>query len=301
MRGTTKRAVRGAVRGTVAMVTAASAALLVTGCDDGGSGTTAAAKPSHTAAPSPASEWNTRPASLASLGDSITRGFDACAVLADCPEVSWATGTEVDSLARRLLVSPQTSSWNYARTGARMADLPGQMRSAIAHKPQLVTVLLGANDACRPNVADMTPVDRFRTDFETSVKELRASVPKAQIYVAGVPDLKRLWSEGRTNGYAKTVWKMGICPSMLRDSDAVDEASTQRRAQVDQRVGEYNAVLKDVCRRDRLCRYDASVHTYGFTGEQLSKWDWFHPSKNGQRELAEMAYREITATRPSAA
>ncbi|MEV4927206.1 SGNH/GDSL hydrolase family protein [Streptomyces roseoverticillatus] len=292
MHRSTGRKAREAARAAVAAATAFSAALLVTGCDSGKEDASTG-KPSARPAATPA--WNTRPASIASLGDSITRGFDACAVLADCPEVSWATGTQVDSLARRLLASPQTSSWNYARTGARMADLPGQMQSAVAQKPQLVTVLLGANDACRDKVADMTPVSAFRADFEASVKELRTALPKSQLYVAGVPDLQRLWSQGRTNGYAKTVWKLGICPSMLKDSESADPAAEQRRAQVVQRVGEYNAVLKDVCRRDALCRFDGSVTAYEFTGEALSKWDWFHPSRQGQGELAALAYRTVTA------
>ncbi|MFH8785261.1 SGNH/GDSL hydrolase family protein [Streptomyces roseoverticillatus] len=292
MHRSTGRKARGAARAAVAAATAFSTALLVTGCDSGKEDASAG-KPS--ARPAAAPVWNTRPASIASLGDSITRGFDACSVLADCPEVSWATGTRVDSLARRLLASPQTSSWNYARTGARMADLPGQMQSAVAQKPQLVTVLLGANDACRDKVADMTPVSAFRADFEASVKELRTALPKSQLYVAGVPDLQRLWSQGRTNGYAKTVWKLGICPSMLKDSESADPAAEQRRAQVVQRVGEYNAVLKDVCRRDALCRFDGSVTAYEFTGEALSKWDWFHPSQQGQGELAALAYRTVTA------
>ncbi|MEU5052713.1 SGNH/GDSL hydrolase family protein [Streptomyces sp. NPDC021096] len=288
---TTRRRRRPAGIRTAAAVL--GAVLLATGCDDGATGTKAA-EPSPTR---PA--WNPRPASMASLGDSITRGFDACSVLEDCPEVSWATGTEVDSLARRLLLSPQTSSWNYAKTGARMADLPGQMRSAVAHKPQLVTVLLGANDACRADVAQMTPVDRFRTDFEASLGTLRSTLPKSQVYVAGIPDLKRLWSEGRKSMLGKQIWKMAsICPSMLRDADAADEAAEERRAQVDKRVGEYNAVLKDICGRDTLCRYDGAVNGYTFTGQELSKWDWFHPSKKGQVELAGMAYRTITATKP---
>ncbi|MEX2981708.1 SGNH/GDSL hydrolase family protein [Streptomyces sp. C36] len=280
-----------AVRAAVALL---AAALLVTGCDDGDAESKAAvAKPSPTR---PA--WNPRPTSIASLGDSITRGFDACSVFEDCPEVSWATGTAVDSLARRLLTSPQTSSWNHARTGARMADLPGQMRAAVAHKPQLVTVLLGANDACRANVADMTPVDSFRADFESSLKQLRTALPTSQVYVAGIPDLQRLWSEGRKNMLGRQVWKLGsICPSMLRDAELMDEEAQGRRAQVVKRVGEYNAVLKDVCSRDVLCRYDGAVNSYDFTGQQLSKWDWFHPSKQGQGELAGLAYRTITAVR----
>ena len=76
--------------------------------------------------PNPPLSGTRSPRSIAAVGDSITRGFDACAVLSDCPEVSWATGTdtEVDSLAQRLLRTRARSSWNHARSGARMADLP---------------------------------------------------------------------------------------------------------------------------------------------------------------------------------
>ncbi|KJY43289.1 lipoprotein [Streptomyces sp. NRRL B-1568] len=297
MEGATRRRRSTVVR---AAVTVLAAALLATGCDDGG-GASGAGPTAARPKPSPRPAWNLHPASIASLGDSITRGFDACSLLSDCPEASWATGTEVDSLARRLLAQPADNSWNYARTGARMAELPAQMRSAIAHKPQLVTVLLGANDACRPSVADMTPVDTFRKDFESSIADLRRSLPASQVYVAGVPDLKRLWSEGRKNALGKQVWKLAaICPSMLGDADAQDPEAVERRAQVDKRVGEYNAALKDVCARDALCRYDGAVHGYGFTGQELSQWDWFHPSKQGQGELAEMAYRTITAREPAA-
>lgn len=144
----------------------------------------------------------------------------------------------------------------------------------------------------------MTPVSSYRADFERSLKDLRRALPKTQVYVASVPDLKRLWSEGSKNSLNRQVWKLGICPSMLRDAEAQDAAAQDRRERVDRRVGEYNATLKEVCGRDALCRYDGgSVHGYGFTGEQLSRWDWFHPNKKGQRELAELAYRRITAER----
>ena len=237
--------------------------------------------------------WNTRPSSIASLGDSITRGFDACSVLSDCPKVSWSTGTDVKSLAQRLRSGAR--SWNYARTGAVMADLPGQMTAAATREPQLVTIMIGANDACRDSVADMTPTDEFRSVFTSALTRLRRDVPKTQVYVASVPDLKRLWSQGRKNVLGRQIWKLGICPSMLKDSDAMDAASTERRQQVDERVDDYNQVLKDVCGKDPLCRYDDAVHNYRFTERELSKWDWFHPSKAGQQRLAAMAYRRITS------
>ncbi|MDX3224710.1 SGNH/GDSL hydrolase family protein [Streptomyces sp. ME19-01-6] len=286
-------------RTTVALLTTA-AVLASGGClggsDDashpGGSGN------SKRPAAKPGLPWNTSPDSIASLGDSITRGFDACSVLADCPEVSWSTGTEVNSLARRLLPAASrsaTRSWNYAKTGAVMADLSGQIQSAVTRKPQLVTILIGANDACRSSVDDMTPTADFRAEFSSALKTLRHDLPKTQVYVASVPDLKRLWSEGRKNVLGRQIWKLGICPSMLKDSDATDPAAEERRRRVEDRVDEYNATLKAVCAQDVLCRYDDAVHNYRFSADELSKWDWFHPSKEGQQQLAAMAYRRITA------
>ncbi|MGW0846487.1 SGNH/GDSL hydrolase family protein [Streptomyces sp. NPDC002787] len=280
----------------------AAALLAVTGCDASGGnspgpeGTGKNAK----ASPSPTPAWDSTPESLVAVGDSITRGFDACKVLSDCPEVSWATGSDasVDSLAVRLLGASGAAqrSWNYAVTGARMADLPTQVARAVSRKPELVTVMIGANDACRANAAAMTPVADFRADFEDAMATLRDALPKAQVFVASVPDLKRLWSEGRKNPMGKQVWKLGICPSMLADPDLLTAAATERRDAVQDRVEAYNDVLREVCEKDRHCRYDGdAVFDYRFGQAQLSQWDWFHPSVNGQARLAEIAYRIVSA------
>jgi lysophospholipase L1-like esterase len=156
--------------------------------------------------------------------------------------------------------------------------------------------MAGANDACRASTSAMTSVESFRADFEDALSTVRQSLPKTQVYVASVPNLKRLWSEGRTNPLGKQVWKLGICPSMLGDADALDSAATLRRDTVQKRVEAYNKVLKEVCAKDRRCRFDGgAVHDYRFGTDQLSKWDWFHPSVNGQARLAEIAYRKVTA------
>ncbi|WP_128381056.1 SGNH/GDSL hydrolase family protein [Streptomyces cavernae] len=296
---------RGAFAAATAALAAGTAALLgIAGCDAVGGDSPAPKDASASARPSPkpSPTWDTSPRSLAAVGDSITRGFDACSVLSDCPEASWATGTDagVKSLAVRLLgrTGAAERSWNYAVTGSRMADLPGQMARAVTRKPELVTVLAGANDACRVSVSAMTPVAEFRADFEEALHTLRSALPRAQVYVASVPDLMRLWSTGRANPLSKRVWSLGICPSMLADPDALDSAANGRRTQVQDRVIAYNKVLKEVCAKDRRCRFDGgAVFDYRFGEAQLSQWDWFHPSKNGQARLAEMAYRVVTAKR----
>ncbi|MFC4502309.1 MULTISPECIES: SGNH/GDSL hydrolase family protein [Streptomyces] len=289
-------------RARAVLAVTAAAVVGLSGCDAlGGGGSSDTTGTKARAKPPSAPLWDTSPASLAAVGDSITRGFDACTVLSDCPEVSWATGdsAEVNSLAVRLLGASKavTHSWNYAVTGARMADLPGQMAQAATRKPQLVTVMTGANDACRTSVSAMTSVAGFRTEFAEAMSTLRRGAPKAQVYVASVPNLKRLWSQGRTSALGKQVWKLGICPSMLGDADALDAAATKRRDTVQQRVEDYNKVLREVCAKDRRCRFDGgAVYGFRFGTDQLSHWDWFHPSKDGQARLAEIAYRRVTAT-----
>ncbi|WP_316782645.1 SGNH/GDSL hydrolase family protein [Streptomyces sasae] len=281
---------------------AVTAVLGVAGCDVIG-GSPSGPDAGRTRASRAVQVWNRSPASIAAVGDSITRGFDACTVLSDCPEVSWATGTsdQVDSLAVRLLGRAKAAdhSWNYAETGARMADLPGQMADAAVRRPQLVTVMAGANDACRSSVRAMTSVADFRAQFEDAMDTLRKALPKTQVYVASVPNLKRLWSEGRTNPLGKQIWKLGICPSMLGEADDLTSAATLRRDRVQQRVEDYNKVLKAVCAKDRRCRFDGgAVYEYRFGTDQLSHWDWFHPSTDGQSRLAAIAYRTITAKDP---
>lgn len=290
-------------RTTAALTTAALlTAGALTGCDSSSDTETKGAPAKKRIIPTPV--WDRSPDSIAAVGDSITRAFDACVVLSDCPEASWATGTDakVRSLATRLIGEPTAvaqRSWNYARTGAEVADLPAQMTRAAAQKPELVTVMVGANDACADSTTLMTPVEDFRASFSQAMAELRRTAPKAQVYVSSVPDLKRLWSTGKGNPLGRQIWKLGICATMLGDAEDLSAKADQRRALVQQRVVAYNAVLKDVCGKDLRCRYDGgAVFEYRFDGDLLSRWDWFHPSKVGQGRLAEIAYRNITAAKP---
>ena len=251
----------------------------------------------------PARIWDRNPDSIAAVGDSISRGFHACSILSDCPEASWVTGTddEVKSLSQRLGNS-EDRSWNYADTGSHIAEVPAQMRKAGKRHPDLVTVMVGANDACTDEADGMTSLTAFRNSFSDSMRALRKEAPEAHVYVSSVPNLKRLWQQGRKSnfGVGKEVWRLGICQSMLKDPNAEDRATVERREKVHKQVQAYNRILREECAKDRRCRYDNdAVHDHHFSGDELSKWDTFHPNKKGQRQLAALAYREIVAERKS--
>src|SRR5688572_12922875 len=79
----------------------------------------------------PAAAVGPVPNSMASMGDSITRGFNACGWYVDCTARSFSTGsyTSVNSQYRRILAKNAAISgrnFNDARSGAKAADMPGQ-------------------------------------------------------------------------------------------------------------------------------------------------------------------------------
>ncbi|MDX3095779.1 GDSL-type esterase/lipase family protein [Streptomyces sp. ME01-24h] len=291
MRQSLPRGVAGALVGLATLLTTALAA----GCSavDRPSSTEAGAAGRAGAVQRPAQVWDTRPASLAALGDSITRAFDACGILTDCPDLSWATGSRrsVASVAARVLAKPASQSWNLAASGAKMRDLPAQAKKAVGLRPQQVTILMGANDACARSTDRMTPVAEYRRDFSAALRTLSSGLPKAQVFVASVPDLMRLWEVGRQNVLGRQVWKLGLCPSMLGDAESMSTAAQKRRQTVRERVMAYNAALRQECARHERCRYDGGVvFDYRFTRKELSPWDWFHPSEEGQAKLAGLVY-----------
>jgi lysophospholipase L1-like esterase len=239
------------------------------------------------------------PDSMASLGDSITRGFNACGFYLDCPSRSFSTGSssEVNSHYLRIrAVNPAINgrNFNHAQSGARADDLPGQAAAVVAPDVEYVTILIGANDACTSTEAAMTPVATFRGHIDTALATLRAGLPDARVFVMSIPDIKRLWEVGRTNFWARTFWSVGsICQSMLDNPTSFADADVARRDRVQQRVIDYNAELAAACAADGPnCRFDGNVvFSFPFTLNHVSGWDYFHPNTTGQRMLATVTYQ----------
>jgi lysophospholipase L1-like esterase len=235
------------------------------------------------------------PRSIAALGDSITRGFNACGWYVDCPSRSWSTGgtTSVNSHLARLQQLGPVTAYNDAKTGAKMSALAGQATTAAAQGAQYVTILLGANDACTGSESAMTPVATFAAQVDAGLSTLKAAPATPYLFIASIPDIKRLWQIGKDSFSARTAWSLfGICQSMLANPRSTTAADNDRRTRVQQRVRDYNAVLASACAAyGDHCRYDGgAVFGYPFTLSQVSTWDYFHPNTSGQAALAAVTW-----------
>ncbi|WP_406043709.1 GDSL-type esterase/lipase family protein [Micromonospora sp. NBC_00898] len=250
-------------------------------------------------AASPASAAATAPPnSMASLGDSITRGFNACGWYVDCTSRSFSTGdySTVNSHYLRIrAVNPniQARNNNDARSGAKSADIYGQAGTAVSQGVEYVTMLIGANDACTGSEATMTPVTTYRANIDSALNRLKAGLPNARVAVISVPDIYRLWYIGKGSGSARSAWSaFGICQSMLANATSTAQADVDRRARVRQRVVDYNTQLAQACAAyGTNCDFDDNaVFNYPFVLSQVSTWDYFHPNTSGQAVLASVSY-----------
>ena len=239
---------------------------------------------------------------MAALGDSITVAYDIKSLLAADPTYSWSTGTQaaVNSVYTRLEArdtsAPNIAKANHAVSGAKIADLAGQA-GKVTQGTELVTILMGANDACTKTEAEMTPVADFRTRADSALTALAGRGVK-QVVVASIPDVYKLWQVGKGSSSARFVWGLyGICQSMLKSPSSIAEggsgspapgAEACRRLQHGTAEGVFGdrGFLNHAGVQVRQQR----VFNTSFALTDISKVDYFHPSVSGQALLAQKVY-----------
>lgn len=114
--------------------------------------------------------------SYLALGDSFTAGHDSV------PGERWA-----DRLADGLrAVNPDLRYANLAVDGATSAAVLKQVPAALAHEPDLITVICGANDvllSTRPDVA------AYEERFSEILRRLGKAAPEAAVLTATAPEV----------------------------------------------------------------------------------------------------------------
>jgi lysophospholipase L1-like esterase len=238
------------------------------------------------------------PSSMASTGDSITRAYNTGVFpYVDNPSASWSTGTSstvVSHYTRLLAKNPSLTghAYNDAKSGAKMADLNGQMATVVGQKPGYVTVLMGANDVCTSSESTMTSVDAFSASFTQAMTTVTAGSPSTLVYVVSIPNIYQLYTVLKGNRTARSVWALfGICQSMLANPTSTSQADVDRRARVLQREEDFNTALAQVCATFNQCRFDGgAVFNTAFAASDISTRDYFHPSLSGQAKLASVSW-----------
>lgn len=263
----------------------AVAAVVVLGCKSAGGGGAEMGE----APAAPVKGW---PSSMVALGDSLTTAFGSCLAPIACPRNSWATGdgTQVMSHYRRILAENPAikgHARNLARNGATVADLPAQARSAAGSKADYVTILIGANDACR---GSMTSVSKFRQDLDDALGIIKKAMPKARVLLVGIPNVYRVWEIGHTRSVALAAWKSGVCPNLLTNPTSTAKADVERRAAFRDRIASYNRQMRAACAAyGSRCRFQ-DTSRIAFDLDMLSALDFFHPNGAGQNALAQATY-----------
>ncbi|MGH3660776.1 MAG: SGNH/GDSL hydrolase family protein [Micromonosporaceae bacterium] len=235
---------------------------------------------------------------MASLGNSITQAFNSCGWYLDCPSRSWSTGdnTTVNSHYLRIRAKNPAingNNHNNSESGGTISDLPGQADAAVSQGVQYVTILMGANDACTSSESTMTSVTTYRSHVNSALSKLKSGLPNARVFVASIPDIKRLWFIGKDHWDATSFWNsFDICQSMLANPTSTAPEDEARRNRVRQRVIDFNTQLAQACAAyGTNCKYDGNaVFNYQFMYSQVSGWDYFHPNTEGQRVLAQITY-----------
>jgi hypothetical protein len=121
---------------------------------------------------------------------------------------------------------------------------------------------------------------------------LTTGFPNRRIFVASVPDVYQLWAILHDNENARNAWSgFNICQSLLANPTSTATLDVERRARVRQRNIDFNTQLAEVCALYPQCTFDNNaIFNAQFTAADVSSFDYFHPSIQGQTNLAAGAW-----------
>ena len=243
------------------------------------------------------------------LGDSLSQGRASCTTKADCPVNSWSTGSapEVRSIATRLQeVAPQrtVTTDNRAKSGSRIAEVSAAVTAAQAAgaAPDVVTLLIGGNDLCSPDVPAgpdgyaMTPAADFSASASGLLRQISSAWPRATVLLGSMPDIGSEW-EVVQGTPGKLIWGLFSICRTTRGAEA--DNHVQRGAAFEaavaaaaERTKQYNDALASACSAaGPQCIWDGGALTRTpITKDVLSTVDYFHPNVAGQALVASVLW-----------
>ncbi len=181
------------------------------------------------------------------LGDSLTEGiWDG-----GMGDRSFGFAHLLAAQLRR--ANPAIEVINLGINGARTADvLGGPLARAVALRPELVTVVVGANDV------PFTPTAQFQREYTALLGQLRAATD-GMIVASTLPNL----------------------------ADVLPAAFAAQRAAIEQRLAEFNHVITAAATASGAVLVDLFQHPASADPLNISR-DGIHPNPRGYRIMAQV-------------
>ncbi len=262
------------------------------------------------------------PTRLSSIGDSITAAvnaeeFNVLRIANPNPWASYTNGyrgfwewllgrTDVNSHNQRItrnFGSRGRVNDMQGVSGASSPNLLAQARGAVARQASYVPVLMGHNDVCKNDFAQIPSDAEFEANVRAALDELRRGLPAgATVYLLGLVDIYRLYELGADLSafgfldcravWATTLLNIYPCGTMLSPTNSeADRQFTRSRNLAFNRILERLAAEYQQSDPNHYYQYSDAVEQYRFAANEVSPFDCFHPSAAGQRALADMTWR----------
>lgn len=239
-------------------------------------------------------------AALASIGDSISVGFNAEGWGSNFAQ-SWATGDDphVQSIALRMSAAypgVKVEVYNAAVAGARARHLAKQIEWIGNLRLDVVTALIGANDLCAWTDDNPRQLQEFERDIRQGIQTLVDKNPQVKILLSAIPDMYHMYEVGKAKGCTEKWERLRTCRSLLgKNLTALD------RQRFIGRWHDMNNVLATIAAGfpDQV-EFAADIQNYLFVQSDLSDHDCFHPSLHGQATLASLIWQasQVKVTAP---
>jgi len=261
------------------------------------------------------------PNRLASNGDSITEAINAeefNPFIIETPNhwASFVNGyhgfwedffgrTDVNSHNQRITQefgdAGRTNFLN-ALSGANSSDLAAQATDTVAQQATYVTLFMGHNDVCDDSFAGIPTDAEFEANVRAALDQYQLSLPNgATVYLIGLVDIYSLWQLGDELDalgiipcsllWATTLLELFPCATMLSPANTeADRQFTRSRNLAFNQILESLAAEYQQNDPHHYYSYSDVIFETQFVSSQVSDFDCFHPSAEGQRDLAESTW-----------
>lgn len=255
------------------------------------------------------------------IGDSISRGFMAL-FPSENPFASWVTGSHssIDSIEKQLnsIYGSNRVTTNDSDLGARLVSTLKYRLSSNAEalsQADYITIQLGANDIC--SIGEFAGIEELPTAdeiYEATYEGLHNLLGEVEdgttIELVAIPDVGRIYDIGQNKkalGFISCplVWNIvnTVIPDLLCPSVTGSNVSEEDRNAVRQLNVAYNNAIAQAVEDIQVEIEDPSMSLpnafpvfndasfFEFDANHVSTWDCFHPSFQGQRELAKRLWK----------